>query len=329
MDSAKPKLSVIIPTYKRPRQVLRALKSIQNQTLENFEILLVDNEVSSKTKEIVKAFNQSAKKKAKYVPAPEPGLHNARHTGARVSKSDLLVLTEDEVTFHPKWLEAYYKAFKQNPGMAVAGGPLKPIWTVPPPKWVLDLIGRSKVFPPFSLMEPYSEFKLSKKLFFFGGNMAIRKKVLFKIGGFNPDTTGKYIWGNGDSGLNRKLRHKGYLIGYVPEALIFHHIDKKRMSLEGFCHWMSNEGRVDMYTIFYENGLPKNYLQLFKLRYLVPYLYITCKYWIGYILVKGRKAPFKIKFQLQLTRTKSQLDFIHQLFKNKELQKLVTQKDWI
>src|SRR5260221_4393611 len=322
-------VSVIIPTYRRPKQLLRALKSIQNQTFETFELIVVDNNANLKIREMIRKFNHHAKHIVRYIPEPELGLHNARHTGVRESFGDILILLEDEITFSPDFLKSYVEAFKTHKQMVVAGGPLKAKWASRPPKWLLDLIGNSKIFPPLSLMEPYENFNLSKKNFFFGGNMAIKKKVLYEIVGFNPDTTGTILLGNGDVGLNRKIWKNGYLVGYIPGALVYHHIDKKRMSVEALRHWMGNEGRCDMYTIFYEKGVPRNLFGLINTGIIGTYLYISLKYWIGNLLLKGHKAPLGLKIQLQWIRTKAQLGYISMLINDKNLQKLVSQKNWL
>src|SRR5207249_7611413 len=39
--------------------------------------------------------------------------------------------------------------------------------------------------------------------------MAIRRDVLFQVGGFNPDLVGDFFLGDGATGLNRKLWERG------------------------------------------------------------------------------------------------------------------------
>ncbi len=54
-----PTVSVIIPTYNRANLVSRAIKSVLNQTYQDFEIIVVDDCSEDNTEEIVKSFNDS------------------------------------------------------------------------------------------------------------------------------------------------------------------------------------------------------------------------------------------------------------------------------
>ena len=52
-----PKVSVIIPTYNRANIIGKAIKSVLNQTYQNFEIVVIDDSPNDKTEKVVKSFN--------------------------------------------------------------------------------------------------------------------------------------------------------------------------------------------------------------------------------------------------------------------------------
>ena len=56
-------------------------------------------------------------------------------------------------------------------------------------------------------MEPYDGFRLDPNGVFFGVNMAIRRDVLLKLGGFNPDSFGDVWLGDGET--RTKLQNLG------------------------------------------------------------------------------------------------------------------------
>jgi glycosyltransferase involved in cell wall biosynthesis len=133
-------VTVIIPTFHRLRTLMKGLRSLQEQTFRDFEILIVDNAADAGVEHLVAEFNVLASMPARYLPEPELGLHNARHAGARAANGEILIFTDDDATFDPGWLQAYAAAFAEHPEMAAAGGPVSPIWEVPPPRWLLEFI---------------------------------------------------------------------------------------------------------------------------------------------------------------------------------------------
>jgi len=52
-----PKVSVIIPTYNRVDLLPRAISSVLNQTFQDFELIIVDDESTDNTKQVV-CFNR-------------------------------------------------------------------------------------------------------------------------------------------------------------------------------------------------------------------------------------------------------------------------------
>lgn len=50
------KVSVIVPTYNRAHIITEAIDSILNQTFEDFELIVVDNESTDNTEEVIKSY---------------------------------------------------------------------------------------------------------------------------------------------------------------------------------------------------------------------------------------------------------------------------------
>lgn len=321
------KISVIIPTFNRPEMLIQSLRSLQEQTLREFEILVVDNSADPAVEQIVKEFNHIAKMPANYIPDPRLGLHNARHTGARSAQGTILIFTDDDATFDPGWLHAYARAFTEHPEMAAAGGPVQPIWDTSPPKWLLDFIGDSKVFNILSLMKPYDSFRLAPDGFFFGVNMAIRKDLLLDVGGFNPESFGSIWLGDGEVGLLRKLWNQGMLVGYVPEALVYHHIPQSRMSAEYFCSRMSNEGAGTEYARFHLK-IPGPVGLIFRLGRIslatIRFLLMT------FTKMTTRRDRFAmLKTKMHLAYYLSRLRYVVRLFHDQNFREFVLKKDWL
>ena len=321
-------ITIIIPTYKRPDSLRQALQSLQEQTLTDFEILVIDNAADVEVETLIKTFNHSAIHQVKYIPEPNLGLHNARHTAAKLASRDVLVFTDDDATFEKNWLQSYLESFQHHPNMVAAGGPVKPKWDVNPPQWLLDYLGkymdRYDNFTLLSLMDLPNKFSLSHQGYFFGVNMAIRKDVLFEVGGFNPDSFGDIWLGDGESGLNRKLWERNELIGYIPNALVYHHIPQSRMTLNYFCHRMANEGASDMYSI-YHRGIPN---KLFLILNMIN-IAIRNLFWLPLVLFQGQTSVFGIDYQTKVARSRSQVKYIFRLLYDTDFRKMVLKEDWL
>jgi glycosyltransferase involved in cell wall biosynthesis len=320
------RISVIIPTYKRPGSLLKCLGSLQHQTYNDFEILVVDNDADPATRRLVTSFAEEALIAIRYLPEPELGVHYARNSAVDKASGDLLLYTDDDVSFAGNWVNAYALSFSENSQMAAAGGPVRPVWEVQPPQWLVDFIGSSKVFPILSFMEPFETFRLSAEGFFFSCNMAIRKSVLKSCGGFHPEATGKIWLGDGETGLNRKLWEKGMLIGYVPEALVYHHIPPERMTPEYFCRRMANEGNCAEYAYFHKGITGIRQLSIRQLYLFARLLSV----WGSALSNIIHRDPFaRLRTRMYIHHYLSRIRYVARLSRDKSLQELVLRDNWL
>jgi glycosyltransferase involved in cell wall biosynthesis len=76
-----PKVSVIIPTYNRANLLARAIKSVLNQTFQDFELIIVDDGSTDNTKELVEEF-QKKDPKIKYFYKENGGQGSAELVGS-------------------------------------------------------------------------------------------------------------------------------------------------------------------------------------------------------------------------------------------------------
>ncbi|MBA4375975.1 MAG: hypothetical protein C0401_07365 [Anaerolinea sp.] len=232
--NSKPSLraSVIIPTYNRARYLFDTIESIAQQELSgDFEIIVVDNAPSSALKSQVENLGARLPASLRYVPEPRSGLHHARHCGARAAESDILVYCDDDIIASPRWLEALLAPYRDN-AVACIGGKCLPRWETPPPSWLASIPEGY-----FSLLDYGNDpLSLPDDKMIYGNNLSVRKQVLFEVGGFNPDGFGdrRLIWyrGDGECGLQRRLRAKGYKIFYAPGAVIEHRLSPERLTPE-------------------------------------------------------------------------------------------------
>ena len=321
-------LSIIIPTHNRAALMTQAVRSAfaLHYPADCYEIIVVDNASTDNTQEMLEALqNEDRGTVLRYVREDRLGLHNARHAGARAAEGKILLFTDDDATFDCGWATAYAEAFARHTEMMASGGPVRPIWETDPPQWLLDYISESKIFIILSLMEPYTEFRLDPNGFFAGVNMAIRREILFELGGFNPESFGDIWLGDGEAGLIRKLRKRGLLIGYVPDAVIYHHIPPHRMTVDYFCRRMANEGACQAYANYHQGIPPWPRL----LRSIAGLTIRNFRYWIKALLLRNQNDRRALDIQTQSAMTQSKVKYLMRLLYDKKRRSLVLKQDWL
>jgi glycosyltransferase involved in cell wall biosynthesis len=97
-------ISAVIPTYNRKESVLRALRSLEEQTLVpgSFEAIVVDDGSSDDTPSVAEApfpFD------LRYVRQENRGATEARNAGALASRGEILIFIDDDVVVSPAALE--------------------------------------------------------------------------------------------------------------------------------------------------------------------------------------------------------------------------------
>ncbi len=318
-------LSVIIPTFQRPAELLRNLSRLQQQTCGQYEIIVVDNAADTSLEVRIRQFNRTALAPAMYLAEPRLGLHYARHAGARLASGDVLVFTDDDATASPGWLAAYGEAFRMYPDMAAAGGPVLPIWEQPPPNWLLVFMLDKKQFPLLSLMNFGHEFRLDRDQIFVGTNMAVRRHILFEVGGFNPEAFGDVWLGDGESGLRAKLADVNQLVGYVPDAVINHHIEADRMSVDYIWRRMANEGGCELYTRFHT--APADRLSIANYAFSLAVKNVL--FWALALLRRGQVDPLSLRIQGRAARTLRQVALALRLLHDAQYLRLIRKQDWL
>ncbi len=248
-------LSVIVSTRNRGEYLKDTLVSIKNQEFpeEQYEILLIDNGSTDNTKEIVKTLNDSGGKKIAYFYEEKPGLHHARHRGAKESKGEILVYTDDDIIAERRWLCEVLNSF-QKEEIALVGGKILPQWEAPVPDWI-DLFWETgdegRYLVALSLLDLGDKPKIIPPRYVWGCNFALRKVILYECGGFHPDALPEELIcyrGDGESGLTESVFRRGYKIFYNPLAVVYHRIPPERMTIEYFCKRAFNQGISDSYT---------------------------------------------------------------------------------
>ncbi len=109
------KVSIVIPTYKRPDYLNRLLESIEAQTFKQYEVIVVDDN-SPNSHEYLQVINKYSPliKEFKYIRNnTNKGAPFSRNRGILESKYNLVALVDDDDEWLPKKLEKQVSVFEK------------------------------------------------------------------------------------------------------------------------------------------------------------------------------------------------------------------------
>ena len=225
---ADPKISAIICTHNRDRYLGAAIDSLLDQNFSDYEVLVVDNASTDRTRSIVEA--RLPHPRLRYLYESTLGLSTARNTGAMAAKGALLSYLDDDAEASRGWLTALYQAYQTNSKLAIAGGKVTLIWPqgMSPPRWLSEEL--SSNLGTYDLGDSLVYIKhpgLTPR----GLNYSIRKNFLEQIGGFDPNLgrVGKNLLSNEELHMTQLALKAGWQVAYLPDALAAHNVDPARL----------------------------------------------------------------------------------------------------
>lgn len=115
-------ITVITPTYNRGNKLLELFVSLQNQTDNNFEWMIVDDGSADDTEIVVQRFEELAAFKIHYIKKENGGKHTALNLGIPKITTELTIIVDSDDTLLPNAIaiiEKYYSKYKENKKLGV------------------------------------------------------------------------------------------------------------------------------------------------------------------------------------------------------------------
>jgi glycosyltransferase involved in cell wall biosynthesis len=248
-------VTVVVCTYNRCQSLAQALESVTTQTLPpsiGWEIVVVDNNSSDETPQVVEDFRRRYPERIRYLLEVRQGVSYARNAGIQHANGNVVAFIDDDETAAPGWLQGL-TANLHSSEWAGAGGRVVPQWNGLRPRWLSSE-------DPF-LSAPLAAFDADREKEQlteppFGANMAVRKDIFDRYGGFRTDLgrMGKNLLSNEDTEFGRRVLAEGARFRYEPSALTYHPVEEYRLHRSYFLAWWFNKGRSDVR----EMGIPAN-----------------------------------------------------------------------
>ncbi|HEY3579516.1 MAG TPA: glycosyltransferase [Pyrinomonadaceae bacterium] len=235
-----PDISVVITTYNRADLLAATLQGlfVQETGGVRYEIVVVDNNSTDNTRQVVESFCDRGGPVLRYVFEPRQGVSHGRNAGVTAARASIIAFTDDDVVPTPGWVAQIKRAFDKHKHIDVLGGKILPEWQSPPPRWLT-----TDHWWPLALLDRGDEpfyVNAANPLCLPTANAAFRREVLSYIGPFSEQFSTREdhellirLWQSGRQGL------------YEPKMVVLAKVQPERMCKSYHRQWNKATGKFN------------------------------------------------------------------------------------
>ena len=239
--------SIIVPVYNRPDEVDELLQSLCEQTVKDFEVLIVEDGSVKPCKDVCDKYASILD--LHYYAKENSGPGQSRNYGAERANGEYVIILDSDVVLPASYLQAVEDELKQNPCEAF-GGP-------------------DATHPSFTPIQKAISYSMTS-FFTTGGirggkakldkfyprsfNMGIRRDVYLQLSGFTKMRFGE------DIDFSYRIVEAGFMPRLFPEAWVWH---TRRTDFRKFFRQVYNSGIARI-------NLEKRHPGTMKLVHLLP-----------------------------------------------------------
>jgi glycosyltransferase involved in cell wall biosynthesis len=232
-------VSIAIATFNRATELqltLITLTRLQAHEVDDWEIVVVGNNCSDETANVVASFIPEFEGRLRYVEEFRQGLSHARNRALIEARFEIIAFLDDDVDVDPYWLDALVKTFRAEDCAAV-GGRAYLVYPHGRPQWLSE-----KREGLLSKVEHGTLRRRAMPDELFGVNLSFRREWFERVGNFRIDLgrTGTCLIGDEDVEMLERIAAAGGNLVYEPAALVGHRVAPSRLSRRWFwsrCYW--------------------------------------------------------------------------------------------
>jgi GT2 family glycosyltransferase len=221
-----PLATVAVCTRDRVADLALCLDALNAVDYPKLDLIVVDNAPSDDaTERLIKDDYPTVR----YVREPRPGLDWARNRAIAEARGEIIAFTDDDVVVDAGWVSALAQVFSESPEVMAVTGLVVPYELETEAQVLFErYYGFGKGFE----RKRYhidrgrgrkEKFHIRAGRFGTGANMAFRRSLFEKIGGFDPALdVGTVTNGGGDLEMFFRVIQEGYTLVYEPRAIVRH-----------------------------------------------------------------------------------------------------------
>jgi glycosyltransferase involved in cell wall biosynthesis len=201
-----PRVSVVIPAYRRTELLRKTLLSLFQQDLDGqeYEVLVVDSSPDAQNVELVRELALRAPCSLQCFTKKPEGPGPSRNLGFQKASGQIIAFLDSDCEASASWLRHGLAAFRE--GIGIVQGRTRP-----------DPSARRGIFSHYVWIEQESFFYETANIFY-------RREALAQSGGFQPDLTpnADMPLGGEDTEVAWNVIRLGWKTHFCPDALVYH-----------------------------------------------------------------------------------------------------------
>jgi glycosyltransferase involved in cell wall biosynthesis len=251
------KYSIIVPVYNRPDEVDELLQSLCQQTVKDFEVIIVEDGSTVTCKDVCDKY--AGILHLFYYAKPNSGPGQSRNYGAERAHGEWLIVLDSDVVLPDDYLSAVTSHLSApTTPFSAFGGPDAAHPSFTPIQKAISY-SMTSFFTTGGIRGGSSPLRGDKrgaldKFYPRSYNMGIRREVYQELGGFSKMRFGE------DIDFSYRIVEAGFKTALIPEAWVWH---KRRTDLKKFFRQVYNSGIARI-------NLTKRHPGTLKLVHLLP-----------------------------------------------------------
>ncbi|HYT58432.1 MAG TPA: glycosyltransferase [Verrucomicrobiae bacterium] len=235
--------TIIIPTKDRAQILAQLLDSIEQLgAIERIlpEIIVADNDSRDNTYEHVNSKARCFPTTIRALKVRRPGKSAAINDAVHAATGNVLAFLDDDVVVDKTWLTSIEEFFQRGQ-YHVGQGIIRLQSPARDDPEIQKLVQRYRTIPKLE-----HDPKLAEVHSLNGSNFFVSRNVFDRVGGFDerlgPGASGT----SEDVEFAHRLARSGIGIGYASKAVVYHHVDRNRLTDEYFkqSHWRQGRSRL-------------------------------------------------------------------------------------
>lgn len=213
-------ITVLVPTYRRPKDLRRCLEALQKQTRPADEVLVVVRDSDEETWTLLKSLHLNSLP-LRTATVNIPGQVAALNTGLDAAQGDIIAITDDDAAPHTDWLERIEAHFLSDSRIGGVGGRDWVYHGTELEEGIREVVGRVQWFGRTIGDHHLGVGGPREVEIFKGANMSFRGTALANLR-FDERLRGIGAQAHNDLGFCLAVKRAGWTLIYDPQVGIDH-----------------------------------------------------------------------------------------------------------